>query len=103
MFSLLFIGLIVAIIILAVNQRKKNDCPSSVPTGPKKFIITNDDSVNGQINPFFCYGNPFSSKTKKASSASLQQGSINNYSVLGIGDNKGAGWQGGDSVGSIEL
>lgn len=69
----------------------------------REFIINDDSSITGKINPFFCYGNPFYSAADKASNATFKKNPNKIYKVLGIGDKNGPGWQGGDSVGSIEL
>lgn len=92
--------LLIALIISSFLVKQSFTIPT--PT-PHRFLITDDDSVYGKINPFFCYGNSLQSMGSKASSETLQQNTTKTYKVFGVGDTNGAGWQGGDSVGSIEL
>lgn len=101
----LFLLIVLILLILSIWSGKKRNSPdpnSSTDTNPP-FKIIDDDSVTGKINPYFCYGNPFQSSGFKASAETRKLNSTTKYRVLGVGDTKGAGWQGGDSVGSIEL
>jgi hypothetical protein len=86
--------------------------PSATPSPtPINYLVIEDSAVDGQIQPYFCYGNPFvSSGTKTSFDKLLPSHNVftrpnlyPQYKVFGVGDNVGAGWLGGDSDGSIEL
>jgi len=101
---MIFILLLIIIISLILTSVKIYHPTISILKKKEKFSIVNDDSVNGKINPFFCYGNPITA-TNKCSFATfnIAKNPYKVFNIFGVGDRNGAGWQGGDSVGSIEL
>jgi hypothetical protein len=105
--------LIVFAFIISYYYFSISPSPSALPLpspSPTTYVIQ-DNAVNGHIQPYFCYGNPFVSSGTKTSFDRLlpSHGAFTHpnlypqYKVFGVGDNIGAGWLGGDSDGSIEL
>ena len=64
-----------------------------------------DNNIDGIISPFFCSGLPFLTDQKICADEyyNFFGRLYTDYKVLGIGNNNGYGWLGGDSVGSVML
>jgi hypothetical protein len=112
---ILILSLIVLIVLLIIIIKLNSNRNTTQPTQTIEQIYTgtNDNSVTGIIQPYFCSGNPFSSGNTKISFNTFYQkygmnllnmpNTIKGIKVFGVGDQNGTGWLGGDSIASIEL